>query len=123
MTLWIEDSLLRTWREIEVDKKVVGECLYSDSVIQCCLLLGKVYHQPLRQTTGFVKSMLIMMGHPAYAVPDYSTLCRRQACVEVEVGRALTGNKKIDLAIDSTGLKVGPEITSHVRSMGRENGR
>lgn len=118
VTLWIEDSLLRTWREIDPGKKVVGECLYPDCVIQCCLLVGKIYHQPLRQTTGFFKSILVMMGHPTYAVPDYSTLCRRQACVEVEVSRALTSNKKIDIAIDSTGLKVYGEGEWKVRKHG-----
>lgn len=54
LTLWIGDSLPGTWREIDAAKKVVGECLYGDCLIQCCLLLGKAYHQPLRQTTGFV---------------------------------------------------------------------
>lgn len=96
--------MLRSWRD--TGKKVVGERLYADCVIQCCLLLGKVYHQPLRQTTGFVASLLALLGHKDYPVPDYTTLCRRQGCLSLEVSKALAGSGKLDIAIDSTGLKV-----------------
>jgi hypothetical protein len=118
LSLWIEDSVLRAWRDIALDKKIVGEKLYPDSVIQCCLLLGKVYHQPLRQTTGFVASLLKVMGHESYAVPDYTTLCRRQSILPIEVSNALAGEKKIDIAIDSTGLKVYGEGEWKVRRYG-----
>jgi hypothetical protein len=123
VSIWIEQSLLREWKEIKGEKKVVAEKLYPDSIIECCLLLGKVYHQPLRQTQGFVNSLLMLMGDKDFQVPDYTTLCRRQGCLSVEVSKALQSGKKIDVAIDSTGLKLGPEITSHVRSMEKGNGK
>ena len=123
LTLWLEDSVLRAWREIDKKKKVVGECLYADCVIQCCLLLGQVYQQPLRQTTGFVSSLLTLLGYADYAVPDYSTLCRRQACLPVEVSKALAGNSKIAIAIDSTGLKVYGEGEWKVRKHGASKRR
>lgn len=123
LTLWIEDSVLREWKEIQVAKKVVGEKKYGDSIIQCCLLLGKVYHQPLRQTTGFVESLLVMLGCKGCQVPDYSTLCRRQSCLPVEVSRILESGKKIDIAIDSTGLKVYGEGEWKVRKHGASKRR
>lgn len=123
LTLWLEDSVLRAWRDIDISKKVVGECLYADCVIQCSLLLGYVYHQPLRQTTGFMASLLAMLGHGDYAVPDYSTLCRRQGCLPVEVSKALASNSKIDIAIDSTGLKVYGEGEWKVRKHGASKRR
>lgn len=67
LRLWLEDSVWRQWRDIDVSKKVVGESLYADCVIQCCLVLGYVYSQPLRQTTGFVSSLLALLGHADYA--------------------------------------------------------
>ena len=76
VSIWIEESLLREWKQIKGEKKVVAEKLYSDAIIECCLLLGKRYHQPLRQTQGFVKSILVLMGHKDFKVPDYITLCR-----------------------------------------------
>ncbi|MBF9252252.1 IS5 family transposase [Pontibacter sp. 172403-2] len=118
LTLWLEDAVLRAWRDTDISRKVVGECLYADSVIQCCLLLGYVYQQPLRQSTGFVSSLLAMLGRGEYAVPDYTTLCRRQLCLPVEVSKALTGNNKLDIAIDSTGLKVYGEGEGKVRKHG-----
>lgn len=118
MSLWIAEGVLRAWRDVDTDKKVVAEKLYPDSVIQCCLLLGKVYHQPLRQTTGFVASLLMLMGREGYAIPDYSTLCRRQSLLAVEVSKALESGRKIDIAIDSTGLKVYGEGEWKVRKHG-----
>jgi hypothetical protein len=118
ISIWLEASVLRQWRDISKEQKVVGECRYSESVIQCCLLLGQVYHQPLRQTTGFVDSLLTMLGYRDYAIPDYSTLCRRQSCLPVEVSRALSKERKIAIAIDSTGLKVYGEGEWKVRKHG-----
>jgi IS5 family transposase len=123
VSIWLEDSVLRTWRDIDGSKIVVGEPLYGDAVIQCCLLLGIVYHQPLRQTTGFVASVLAILGHANFQVPDYTTLCRRQSCLSVEVSKALAGNKKIDIAIDSTGLKVYGEGEWKVRKHGASKRR
>lgn len=39
---------------------------------------------PLRQTTGFVESLLKLVGLD-WAVPDFSTLCRRQKVLNVSV--------------------------------------
>jgi hypothetical protein len=70
ISLWVDDSLLRQWKQIKPEEKVVGEKTYPDSIILACLILGMQYRQPLRQTTGFVSSLLKMMGCAAYAVPD-----------------------------------------------------
>lgn len=123
MNIWLEDSVLRAWRDTDATQKVVGENLYADCVIQCWLLLGKVYHQPLRQTTGLVTSLLELLGYWAFAVPDYTTLSRRQRCLPVEVSKALTSNKKLDLALDSTGLKVYGEGEWKVRKHGASKRR
>ncbi len=123
LTIWLEDSVLRAWRDIDSSKKVVGENLYADCVIECCLLFGQVYHQPLRQTTGLVSSLLQLLGYQDYAVPDYTTLCRRQSCLPVEVSQALKGTKKINLALDSTGLKVYGEGEWKVRKHGMSKRR
>ena len=121
--IWIEESLMREWKGIKGEKKVVAEKLYPDSIIECCLLLGKVYHQPLRQTQGFVKSLLVLMGHKDFQVPDYTTLCRRQGCLCIAVSKALQSGKKIDIAIDSTGLKVYGEGEWKVRKHGASKRR
>jgi hypothetical protein len=118
ITLWIEDSVMRSWRDIDINKKVVGEQTYPDSVILCCLILRMQYDQPLRQTSGFVGSLLFLMGKSHYAIPDYSTLCRRQNSLPVALTKRWERSENIHIAIDSTGLKVYGEGEWKVRAHG-----
>jgi len=48
---------------------------FSDAAIQTCLTIKVLFGLPLRQTTGFVESLLQLVGLD-WAVPDFSTLCR-----------------------------------------------
>ena len=50
---------------------------FSETAIQFCLTIKPVVWSTLRQITGFVES-LIRLADLTWAVPDYSTLCRRQ---------------------------------------------
>ena len=56
----------------------------SDAAIQACLTLKVLFGMPLRQTTGFVQSLLRLVDLD-WAVPDYSTLCRRQKSLKVSL--------------------------------------
>ena len=61
----------------------------------------------LRQTTGFVESLLRMIGLD-WAVPDFSTLSRRQKALKVNIPhRGLDG--PLHLLVDSPGIKVEGE--------------
>lgn len=64
------------------------------------------YGQCLRQATGFIGSVLVLMGKGHWAVPDYSTLCRRQGGLPVTLTSRWQRGQNIAIAIDSTGLKV-----------------
>ena len=60
-----------------------------------------------RQTAGFVESLLRLIGLD-WAVPDFSTLSRRQKSLKVNVAdRGSQG--PLHLLIDSTGIKVEVE--------------
>lgn len=122
ITLWLNERLLRVWSDVP-KKKVVGEQQYPDCVIEACLIIGKVYKQKLRQTVGFVKSMLRLAGYGDLAVPDYTTLNRRQGVLSVEVSRRLSGKEKLHIGIDSTGLKVYGEGEWKVRKHGHSKRR
>ena len=68
----------------------------------------------LRQTTGFVESLLRLVGLD-WAVPDFSTLSRRQKILTVNI--PYQGPKgPLHLLIDSTVIKVGGEW--HARKHG-----
>ena len=70
----------------------------------------------LRQTTGFVESLLRLIGLD-WTVPDFSTLSRRQKTLAVNI--PYRGSKgPLHLMIDSTGIKVEGEGEWHARKHG-----
>ena len=70
--------------------------------ISTTLLLGAVFRLPLRQTEGFVRSIVDLMGRDL-PVPDNTTLSRwRTVDVVPETG---TNKRPTDIVLDSTGLK------------------
>ncbi|AHD03739.1 IS5 family transposase [Leisingera methylohalidivorans] len=76
---------------------------FSDAAIQTCLTLKVLFGLPLRQTTGFVESLLRLIGLD-WIVPDFSTLCRRQKMLNVSLPyRGGTG--PLNLLIPSHGLQ------------------
>ena len=91
---------------------------YSDSVIQCCLLVKISYHLCLRQSTGFLKSLFNLLNLCDLLVPDYSTLCRRQNSIPIELECRLQKGENLEIGIDSTGLKVYGESEWRVRKYG-----
>jgi hypothetical protein len=52
--------------------------------IQYCLAIKVLFKLPLRQTAGMVASLLKIAGLD-WAVPDYTTLCRRQKTLAVQI--------------------------------------
>jgi hypothetical protein len=118
LTLWLEDSVMEEWERLSRKKKEVGEQTYSDSIIQCCLLLKINYRLRLRQSTGFLASLFLLMCKGHFNVPDYTTLCRRQRSLPVEIQKRLESGENLEIAIDSTGLKVYGEGEWKVRKHG-----
>lgn len=80
---------------------------FSDAAIQACLTLKVLFGMPLRQTTGFVESLLKLVGL-SWEVPDFSTLCRRQKTLNVNLPYR-SGTGPLNLLIDSTGIKAEGE--------------
>jgi hypothetical protein len=86
---------------------------FSDAAIQTYLTLKALFGLPLRQTTGFVQSLLRLVGLDC-ATPDFSTLCRRQKTLNVSLSyRGGTG--PLNLLIDSTGIKSDGESEWNAR--------
>ena len=66
-------------------------------------MLGMVFRLPLRQTEGFVRSLVDLMGYDL-PVPDHTTLSRRRRTVDVVVETS-TNKWPTDIVLVSTGLK------------------
>lgn len=89
---------------------------FSDAAIQACLTLKVLFGMPLRQTTGFVESLLKLVGL-SWEVPDFSTLCRRQKTLNVNLPYR-SGTGSLNLLIDSTGIKAEGEGEWNARKHG-----
>jgi hypothetical protein len=58
--------------------------VFSDAAIQFCLSVKVLFKLPLRQTAGMVASLLRLAGLD-WPVLDFSTLCRRQKTLAVQI--------------------------------------
>ena len=76
---------------------------YSDSAIQCCLMIKSLFRLSLRMVTGFVQSLIKLCGLD-WAAPDYSTICRRQKHIDIAISYQKSSGG-LHLLVDSTGLK------------------
>ena len=114
LTLWIEQETLEAWR-YQGPTRQGAQFESSDLAIECLLTLRAVYHLTLRATEGFPRSLFELMDLDL-PVPDYSTLCRRAATVQITLPRKTSG--PLHLVLDSTGLKVYGEGEWKVRQYG-----
>ncbi len=117
LTLWLPPDLVEQWKYTGKALRG-GQYRYSHIAIEFCLTVHKVFHLPLRQTEGFVQSVFKMQNWHL-AIPNYTTLCRRAAKMKLQLQHwSPTDTKDVDIAVDSTGLKVYGEGEWKVRKHG-----
>ena len=113
LAIWFDPAM--TWEATPTGKRG-RQREYSDAAIQTCLTLKVLFGMALRQTTGFVESLLRLVGLD-WAVPDFSTLSRRQKALKVNIPYRGSGGP-LHLLIDSTGIKVEGEGEWNARKHG-----
>ena len=113
LTIWFDPDM--AWVPPPTGKRG-RQPQYSDSAIQTCLTIKVLFGMALRQTTGFVESLLRLVGLD-WTVPDFSTLSRRQKTLAVSISyRGSQG--PLNLLIDSTGIKAEGEGEWYARKHG-----
>ena len=113
LTIWFDPSM--NWDAAPTGRRGRHQT-YSDAAIQTCLSMKVLFGMALRQTAGFVESLLRLVGLD-WTVPDFSTLSRRQKTLAVSIPyRGSRG--PLHLLIDSTGIKVEGEGEWHARKHG-----
>jgi hypothetical protein len=113
LTIWFDPEM--TWEARPTGKRG-RQPTCSDAAIQTCLTMKVLFGMALRQTTGFVESLLQLSGLD-WSVPDFSTLSRRQKTLAVNIPyRGSEG--PLHLLIDSTGIKVEGEGEWNARKHG-----
>lgn len=116
LTLWLTEDVVQTWQTTEPENKRGRPRLYPDTAIAAMATLQEIYHLGLRQTEGLMASIGELL-HLEVAIPDYSTLSRRRASLEIELPRTRSG-EALHVVVDSTGVKVFGEGEWKVRQHG-----
>jgi len=104
LTFWIDEAALATWRNTQSPTRSGAPRIYSDTAIQCAVVVKSVYHLSLRAAQGFVSSVLSLMRLDL-PVPNYRTICRRQASLKVPIFSSPNSRPR-HIVIDATGLRV-----------------
>ncbi len=104
ITVWFTDKAIDAWVPERVPGQKGRPVEYSELAIECCLMIRQVFRLPLRQTEGFLTSLVRLMDLDI-AVPDYSCLSKRSIDLRLE-RLASTVKAGSHIIVDSTGLKV-----------------
>lgn len=82
-----------------------GKKLYSDHVVEMCLLMKEYYKLAYRQAQGFISSVLDLMSINV-RVPNYTTLSRRASRLTpiIRQKALINHSEGMVVAVDSTGL-------------------
>jgi hypothetical protein len=118
ITLWISQDAIDAWTPPQTGKRG-AQPVYSDLAIETALSLRLIFDQPLRQTEGFLRSILKLMNL-TLPCPDHTTLSRRNATVAIrrKIDRAPQG--PLSLIVDSSGLKVCGQGEWHAQKHGEK---
>ncbi|WP_246100874.1 IS5 family transposase [Palleronia caenipelagi] len=103
VTIWLSEDAMARWSPPPAGKRG-AQRRSSDLAIEACLTLRVVFGLALRQTQGFVRSLLRLMRIDL-PVPDFSTLCRRAPSLTIKPVRRPMG-RPITLIVDSTSLRI-----------------
>ena len=72
LTVWFTDEAIAAWRAPATGRRG-GQPIYSTLAIETALTIRQVFHQPLRQTEGLLRSIADVLGVDI-AIPDHTTL-------------------------------------------------
>jgi hypothetical protein len=121
ITYWFCEETVAKWRHDNASPRVGHPFVYSDTAIECLLILREVFQLPYRQTEGLGQSLVKLM-QIELAIPDYTSLAKRAAKLGVSLDIA-KHRGRIDVVVDSTGLKVFGEGEWKMRKHGKSKRR
>ena len=114
----LDSSVVEEWKtELKkANEGKVGEPYrYPESYIRFLAFVRLLFHQPYRQTEGFVHSLSRFVE--GLKAPDYSTIDRRTNHLKVDLNDSLVrSNSPVSIAVDASGVKVhnGGDWIRHV---------
>ena len=121
VTFWFSEDVISQWHHANARSRRGHPFVFSDTAIECLLVLRELFQLPYRQTEGFGRSLIQLM-EIEIEIPDYTSLAKRAA----KLGISLDVRKHrgpIDVVVDSTGLKVFGEGEWKMRKHGKSKRR
>jgi hypothetical protein len=118
ITLWISQDATDTWTPPMTGRRG-AQPVYSDVAIETALTLRLLFRLPLRQTEGFLGSLLQLMDL-TLPCPDHTTLSRRNPTVAVRQQVDWAPEGAISLIVDSSGLQVCGQGEWHTQKHGEK---
>jgi len=103
LTVWLTEEAIASWYAPATGERG-GQPIYSAIAIETALTLRLVFHQPLRQTEGLLRSIAALLDIDI-AIPDHTTLSRRGGGLTI-LPKSIGRDEPLHLLIDSTGLKI-----------------
>ena len=104
ITVWLSRDAIDAWTPPKNGKRG-GQPIYSDIAIETSLTLRLVFHLPLRQAEGFLKSILKLMDL-YLPCPDHTTVSRRNRSANINRYTRGLPDGPLYFIVDSTGLKI-----------------
>jgi hypothetical protein len=114
ITFWLAEDFEKTWRHTG-EKQRGSQFDYSDQAILVMLTVKEVFHLSNRGVEGFVRSIFRMLKINL-PVPDHTTLPKRGKGLKVNLPKKT--NRRLNIVMDSTGLKIYGEGEWKVRQHG-----
>lgn len=114
---WITEEAIKNWEEQQKTGKRGKPKQFSNTAIETALTLQQVFRLPLRQTEGFLGSILGKLA-PVLKSPDHSTLSIRGKSVTIQIRVRSITHEPLHIVTDSTGVKVYGEGEWKVRMHG-----
>jgi hypothetical protein len=121
ITFWFCEETIEKWRHDNAHHGVGHPFVYSDTAVECMLMLRELFQLPYRQTEGLGKSLVELM-RIELDIPDFTSLAKRAANVGISLDVAKRSGP-IDVVVDSTGLKVFGEGEWKMRKHGKSKRR
>jgi transposase len=122
LTIWFTEEARAEWLA-EKNGKRGAQPVYSDLAIETSLTLRLVFKQPLRQTTGLLRSLTALLKLDELPIPNYSTLSRRGQRLKVSLQVKRAANQPRHILVDSSGLKIYGEGESLEQKHGAKSRR
>ena len=103
LTVWFTEEAVAAWHAPATGARG-GQPIYSAVAIETGLALRLVFHQPLRQTEGLLRSIADVL-EINIAIPDHTTLSRRGGGLTI-LPKHIERAEPLHLLVDRTGLKI-----------------